>query len=491
MTEKELFDLLFTPGFSTAEQVTDISGRGIGLDIVKKTVEEMGGSVRIESTLGLGTTTTITLPLTTVIIDSLVVSVMGSVYAFPMSSVLEMIRPFRSELRKVQQGTVICLREEVVAILDLAEVLWNENRLPEIWSDDVQVTVVILDYNGKKVGLIVDNLLGKQEIVVKSLSKNYIDTEGLIGVTIMGTGKVALIMDIKGTLDAYYREREGKPVLTNRIVRDGRERGEEPYAAVTERTAEADLPAAESSSDDRLYRLNARESEKMEEVLIDGSINASESMTELLGHEVRVSFPDFRAIPLDGITESFGGDEAPVAGIFVEFGGDITGVWAIVMAMDDLHNISDYLMGQPQGSTKEISETEISALKEMGNILTASFIRSIVEATDLDVHLMVPEISIDMCLAVMDSILVRFNQLGREILVTEAELFSMETQNEICHLFILMENESTARLIQVLTREAKGLFEKAGLWRRRFLSEDDDTENGGDESEQPGELQRF
>lgn len=101
--------------------------------------------------------------------------------------------------------------------------------------------------------------------------------------------------------------------------------------------------------------------------------------------------------------------------------------------------------------------------------MTASFVRSIADATDLDVRLMVPEISLDMCLAVIDSVLVRFNQPGSHVLLTEAELFSMETQKGICRLLILMEQDSTSRLLRALAKGIRGLYEKAAFWRRRYL----------------------
>jgi len=464
LSESEVFDLLFTPGFSTAKEVTDISGRGMGLDIVKKTVEDLGGSVRVESTFGLGTTTTITLPLTTVIINSLVVECGGSIYAFPMSSVLEMIQPSRSEIRSVQNGRVICLREDVVPVFDLLHVLWPQSVDSVIPIDDRDaITIIILAHNNGKVGFIVDSLMGKQEIVVKSLSRNYQETEGLMGATIMGTGKVGLILDVKGLMGAYYREHGGTQDVTDVApVAQPIKPSRRPEIEVKQPSIVVTPPPPEPKG----LVLSTEEADQMQTIMLEGAINASESMTELLGRDIRVSFPELKVVSLDSITEAFGGDEAVIAGIFVEFSGDISGVWALLIAVEETKGLSDYLMGRSLGTTEQIASTEVSALKEMGNILTAAFIRSIVDATDLDVQLMVPEMSVDMCLAVMDSVVVRFNQPGNQILVTEAELFSMETQSQICNLMILMENESTAKLVESLSAGPKGLLARAREWRR-------------------------
>lgn len=191
MTDQEIINLLFLPSFSTAKVVSDISGRGVGLDVVKSKIESLSGEVEVKSTLGVGSTWTIRLPLTLAIIQTLMVVVGGEKYAIPLSNIqtIESIRP--DEVSTVQTKEVITLRGSIIPLIRLNEVLGCESTK----DPNEELVVVIVKKGDKMAGLVIDTLTGQQEIVIKSLGK-YINKSKLIsGATILGNGEVALIID--------------------------------------------------------------------------------------------------------------------------------------------------------------------------------------------------------------------------------------------------------------------------------------------------------
>ena len=191
MTDKEIINLLFLPSFSTAKTISDVSGRGVGLDVVRSKIESLSGEVEVKSTLGEGSVWTIRLPLTLAIIQSLMVIVGGEKYAIPLGTIqtLESIAP--SEVKYVQQKEVINLRGDVIPIIRLNEVLGCESTK----GKDEELVVVIVKKGDRMAGLVIDELTGQQEIVIKSLGKYIGKTKVISGATILGDGEVALIVD--------------------------------------------------------------------------------------------------------------------------------------------------------------------------------------------------------------------------------------------------------------------------------------------------------
>ena len=191
LSEKEAIDLLFRPAFSTAEKISDISGRGVGLDVVKNKIEGLGGDVEVSTKLGEGTKFTVRLPLTLAIIQALMVEVRDEKYAIPLNSIVTIEDIMVSDIKYVQQKEVINLRGNVIPIVRLDEVL----DCPPREEEPENLVVVIVKKGDKQTGLVIDNLLGQQEIVIKPLGK-YINIPKIIsGATILGDGGVALIID--------------------------------------------------------------------------------------------------------------------------------------------------------------------------------------------------------------------------------------------------------------------------------------------------------
>ncbi len=191
MTEKEAIDLLFRPAFSTSEKITDVSGRGVGLDVVKNKIEGLGGDVEVSTKLGEGTKFTVRLPLTLAIIQALMVEVRQEKYAIPLNSIVTIEDVAANDIKYVQQKEVINLRGTVIPLVRLDEVL----DCPPRDEEPENLVVVIVKKGDKQTGLVIDNLLGQQEIVIKPLGK-YINIHRMIsGATILGDGEVALIID--------------------------------------------------------------------------------------------------------------------------------------------------------------------------------------------------------------------------------------------------------------------------------------------------------
>ncbi len=191
MDDRTAVDLIFAAGFSTAEKITDISGRGVGMDVVRSNIKDLKGSVTVQTELGKGSVFTLSLPLTLAIIDALMVTVHGDTFAIPLDSVSETTKVEIGCLKEVNQRRALTLRNEVVGIVDLADLLGFEKK-----EDNRELLpIVILTVNERKVGLVVDRLLERQEIVIKTLGSYLGTLHGISGATIMGDGGVTLILD--------------------------------------------------------------------------------------------------------------------------------------------------------------------------------------------------------------------------------------------------------------------------------------------------------
>ena len=192
LSDNDIAHLIFLPGFSTAEEVTDISGRGVGMDVVKKALNNLGGMVDIKTRKGKGTTFTIRLPLTLAIIQALLVEVREEIYAVPLSSVLETLLVNRDEIKTVGGLPMVQLRGNTLPLISLQE----KFGLPASETAGSEVFVVVVGFGDKALGLIVDELRGQQEVVIKSLGDFLNNLPGIAGATILGDGKVTLILDI-------------------------------------------------------------------------------------------------------------------------------------------------------------------------------------------------------------------------------------------------------------------------------------------------------
>lgn len=196
MSDKEAFGLIFRPGFSTAAQVTSVSGRGVGMDVVKTNIEKLNGIIDIDSIVGKGTTMKLKIPLTLAIIQALLVGVQEEFYAIPLASVLETVRITKDEITYVENRSVMRLRDEVLPLVQLGDIFDVES----VFDTGEHAYVVILGLAESKIGVIVDTLVGQEEIVIKSLGEYLKGMEGIAGATIRGDGGVTLIVDVAAVM---------------------------------------------------------------------------------------------------------------------------------------------------------------------------------------------------------------------------------------------------------------------------------------------------
>lgn len=200
-SKQQVMNLIFAPGFSTAESVSDISGRGVGMDVVKRNIEELGGHIEVESELGKGSRFTISLPLTLAILDGQLIKVADQVFVIPLLTIIESVSLDESKIKRASGGVLLYrLREESIPIMNLQSELELAPAAPS-----EHPILCFVEAAGNRVGLLVDELLEQQQVVIKSLESNYSKVSGISGATILGDGSVSLILDIQGLITGFLK----------------------------------------------------------------------------------------------------------------------------------------------------------------------------------------------------------------------------------------------------------------------------------------------
>ncbi|MCF6194207.1 MAG: chemotaxis protein CheA, partial [Kangiellaceae bacterium] len=200
LTQDEIINLIFHAGFSTADVVSDISGRGVGMDVVRRNIKGLGGSVEVKTTLGKGSVFTISLPLTLAILDGQLCSVGSQTFVFPLLSIIESIQVDQSLVKGVAgENELYKLRDSYIPVIRLHKKLGVEDSKKEL-SDGL---LVVVESSGQRAGIFVDDLLGQQQVVIKSLESNFMKIAGVAGATILGDGSVSLILDVMDTVSNH------------------------------------------------------------------------------------------------------------------------------------------------------------------------------------------------------------------------------------------------------------------------------------------------
>mgnify|MGYP002715248880 CR=1 FL=1 len=206
-SQDEIINLIFHPGFSTAAQVTSVSGRGVGMDVVRRNVQALGGRISVSTNLGAGSRFTLALPLTLAVLDGMIVRVGAQKYVVPVNSIVESIQPRKADIRALMGGSqLLNIRGRFVPLIHVASAFGAADARIEPWSG---LAVVVDTESGQQIGLVVDELLGQQQVVIKSLEANYRHIEGVSAATILGNGQVCLIVDVDG-LEAIERRTRGQ-----------------------------------------------------------------------------------------------------------------------------------------------------------------------------------------------------------------------------------------------------------------------------------------
>ncbi|MDE6720229.1 MAG: chemotaxis protein CheW [Treponemataceae bacterium] len=212
LTDQEAYNLIFAPGFSTADKISNVSGRGVGLDVVKTMIEKLKGTVSVSSGLGKGTTFTIKLPLTLAIIQGLLVRVGRQIYSIPITSVIESQRVLQEEIKTIDNYEVMNVRNEVISVLRLSRLFHIKST-----NNDKYCFVVIVGTQEKKIGVMVDSLIGEEDVVIKPLNDQFTNSPGIAGASILGDGSVSLIIDVSQLLElGVQQELSAQQINTKR-----------------------------------------------------------------------------------------------------------------------------------------------------------------------------------------------------------------------------------------------------------------------------------
>lgn len=209
LSRQEIYQMIFLPGLSTAEKVTEVSGRGMGMDIVKSKIEELSGVIELDSAPGVGTKVSIRLPLTLAILPSLLVEIGAEVYAMPIEVVREIVCARRENILTVHGLRTARIRQRVISLVELDELFRGLGSRRDFGQDAAETTLVVLGDQNHELGLVVDRVLGEQDVVIKSVAENYQNVPGIAGASILGNGRVSLILDVGALMQAVVRRGAG------------------------------------------------------------------------------------------------------------------------------------------------------------------------------------------------------------------------------------------------------------------------------------------
>ncbi len=401
MGREDLYELIFAPGFSTAERVTDISGRGVGMDVVRRNVEAVGGRIDIFSTPGVGTKFRITIPLSMAIVTALKTLIEGRLYAIPISYILETLRVDNANVLNIDGVETVRLRESHIPILRVAREIGLEG-VPLLqatvqrsrFRNLLRKPVVIVQYADMRVGLLVDELLGYEDLVIKSLSRNYEDVEGLSGAAILGRGEICLVLDVNRLIASSLGRSDAAGFRAAGVRTSARSNGASGLqlaasdagsrrpssAALLSATAAA--PAAPSSPSSpavaRAIEQGALRSpdelELIKRVLAIGRQNAVRALRHVTANEqLGVRFLASRLQSArkfrDNLLERFRAD--PSVACYTEYNLTAVGGQALVLTRDNALRLARLMFEDP--ALPALDAKAISAVREMTNLLAASF----------------------------------------------------------------------------------------------------------------------
>ena len=416
MADSEVSDLLFLPGFSTADKITDISGRGVGLDVVKTAIASLQGTINVESVFGEGTRFELVLPPTMAIVMVMMIRINSRRCAIPITNVAEVASLASFPIQNIGHGEGILMRDEIIVLFRLDDMFGRSPR---------EEVIVVLQNQDRKGAIIADLIEGQQEVVIKPLSKFVGACDGVSGVTIPGDGEVVPVLDVKailreGTGQKSVKKnttggRRGKTVMKNNIIVDGIEE------LITEQHADY-----------------------LRELGNIGASHAATTLSTILGTMISIKVPEIIVVQLNNLGSYI--DDAVAAMVVFQIQGQVAGGGFIVLHIprDSITKLTNIMLGQTT-MDREIDDMDKSALHEVGNIMVSSFLDAC--ATLLSVIMLPspPSMVIDMPLAALQTIIA--NQEFEENL-DQVVLFKTELQ--------CSEHQIVANIILLPTRKLLG-----------------------------------
>ena len=383
MDNADIFNFIFSPGFSTTDVITDISGRGVGMNVVKETVNELNGSVSIETENGMGTRFVLSFPLTLAIIPAIMTKVQKEMFAIPLSDVIETIKISQHDITTIEGHEVINLRGEILSLLRMS----NFVGLRNIFDENKKIPVVVVGFGNRKIGLIVDLLEGKQEIVIKSLEQNYKTVEGLAGASILGDGSICLILDVSSMINKVILDQDKLSRYDGTAIAEVGESDfesvevEEKVTKPVAERVETEIKKAETKVAEPAIKEEKKVETKVESSLLDG---------EDIKIEVeKRSDSDATEIKTKTDTEELKDDEAikdQVNAVLDDFRSELRKSVEDTM---DSGSPSDHMMNSLNLSKEDLSEFQVLA-----NIGATNAAESLSKIITKQIDLTIPEVTV-------------------------------------------------------------------------------------------------
>jgi two-component system chemotaxis sensor kinase CheA len=438
MSDEQALQYIFEPGFSTQEKVSDVSGRGVGLDVVKTVVNGLGGSVEIRSEPGMGTEFVLLLPLTLTTTFVILFCSGKNLYAIPVNDVKESLSVETSQIRTVDQTRTIILRDEVLPLISLKETYGNEK---EDQSKE-RASVIVVSYRDKKIGIIVDKIIGTDEIVLKSLEKNYQNIEGLSGASILGDGRIALGLDVLGILNMMKRKDEQQAMKKNAAQRrtDKGKENQQEEAGIGNRQTHWD-PGK---------NMNPQAGNALMAGLFERSfVAAAASLSNMTGRVLTIaSDSEVKLIPGEDIINCMTGEiDKPYFGSIVKTHEGLTSNILFVTPKDEGIGLFDLISGNPEGTTTDVTEDAVMAIGEINNVLSSSFINNVANHIGKEIHPGTPLNSYDMLGAILQGAVLQEEMLNKQILCAETVIAEKDKGKFKARIMIMTDKTEFEKLL--------------------------------------------
>ena len=432
LTDAEAIDLIFTSGLSTAGKTTEVSGRGVGLDVVKTNIESLNGSIAIDSRPGEGTRFKLMLPLTLAIIPALLTSTNHTICAIPLVNIVEATKLEPEDIQTIGGKEVTMLRGNVLPLIRLITFLDKEI---EAASHTDQIFIVVVKVGERQAGIIVDSLIEEQEIVIKPLGKHIGSSKGIAGATIMGDGQVALVLDTARLIETVITENQQNIKVAKKETMPSVEKSNDLEQKTEAAKTETLDPSAERSNDLE-QRTEAAKTEtldlSMHELLRSGMNNAISGLSQMTMQDVHLTDFSMKKVKVKEIADMYNGPEALMVGVYLGISetstGRFNGHMVVAYEPQTAFDLIDLLLGQPPSSTKELSEMGQSALGEVGNIIGSFFLNQLSENIGLSLSPSPPVVMMDMVGAILDSVLAEMLEQSDETYVMDTTFGTQDRQ---------------------------------------------------------------
>ncbi len=371
LSENDIYNMIFIPGFSTKKEVTAISGRGVGMDVVVETVKSLNGNVSVKSQFGKGSVFTLSFPLTLAIVPAILIESGNEIYAIPLSNVVETIKVDNNDIKSVDFREVIQLRNNVIPLLNL-------NVVFEIYSrhSNDRIPIVICDFEDQQIGIVVDKLLGKREIVIKTLSQNYQEMKGIAGATILGNGQIALILDVPSLIEQsrslHYRA--GKSFRTDSNFFKTQQSKIMDFKMSNEKEEEIKKKIFQD------FQIDENTNRLMKEIFKVALATSANNIKHFLSKEVALAVPEVEVHTFEKVksTAKFAGREKMYFAC-LDLSEGLNG--KVIIAMDEVG--MELLFKEFIGAQPMDSPVGQSCINEIGNLLTAGITNTFSRALNI------------------------------------------------------------------------------------------------------------